>query len=640
MSGKLGDCDDPSNDLSDESPRGILLRLISRSQTAARSENRGTGQTVSDDESLDLLVAPSTHIQRAALRRSPIRRNSELSDQLRRLRLRGADLGNLDLHGADLSNLDLEAANLCGTDLSRANLNGARLHKASLRGARLSGATLHGADLSEALLDGAYLRLADLSKANLDGASLKRANLTEAYMHDASLCNSCLDHAELDGCNLDGACLDGASMHGASLLGTSLCSANLHGAHLEGVQFYGGRLIEASIVNVNFKGADLSGALLAGAKMIDVNLCGAKLLDADLSNANLCRVNLEDAELTDAELQGVRFDLETYQRSRWTPEFLETLHQRRAAIVGLERFPQSVHDLLIGAKEGLLLCFDVRLAPVERFLIDGVILNVLGRDTDCRIVEFREQGYTTLIRLYASQGSDLEAVAEVLYSKVWQQQQHCRSSEQALMRTSFLGDQALEHLSSLLHRMERMELRLGQHEQPAWRWDVRQDQVQVSQPMRLFYSYASEDEPLLQELERHLSVLRRQGLIQTWHRGLVLPGVAIAEQQLRQLKEAHIVLLLASAYFVSSDHLIDVQLPIALDRHAAGTARVFMLLTRPVDLTGSPLERLPYLPDDGKPVTTWSERDAAWANIATGIRRAVINLASTPSAKSLPPCRL
>lgn len=616
-----------------ESPRGRLLRLIRRTSPQV-DRNLPTGRTPSEEQSLASLLAPSTHIRQASFRRSPARRKPELADQLRLIPLRGADLSNLDLQGMDLSKLDLESANLCGANLSRASLSGARLHKASLRGARLSGATLHNADLSEARLEGADLHLTDLSRANLDGASLIKANMADAYMHDASLCGAKLDHAELDGSNLDGACLEGASLLGVSLIGASLCSANLHNVHMEGARLYGGRLNEVSLVSVDLTGADLSGAFLEGAKLIDVNLCRTKLIDADFTNANLVRVNFGDADISDAELQGVRFDLETYQRSRWTPTFLETLRQRGASVVGLERFPQSVHDLLIGTREGLLLCFDMRLAPIERFLIDGVILNVLGRDTDCRIVEFREQGNTMFIRLHSSRRADLEAVAEVLFSQVWQR--HNRCGEQSLMRANFLGEKALEHLSVLLHRMERMELRLDQHEQPACRWNLRQDQIQVSQPMRLFYSYASEDEFLLQELERHLSVLKRQGVIQTWHGGLVQAGGALAEQQLSQLREAHIVLLLVSAYFVSSDHLIDVQLPLALDRHTSGAARVFRLLTRPVDVTGSPLEKLPYLPDDGKPVTTWSERDAAWTNVAAGIRQAVINLASTPSAKSLP----
>ncbi len=36
-------------------------------------------------------------------------------------------------------------------------------------------------------------------------------------------------------------------------------------------------------------------------------------------------------------------------------------------------------------------------------------------------------------------------------------------------------------------------------------------------PIRIFYSYAHEDEPLRKELEKHLSSLKRQELITDWH---------------------------------------------------------------------------------------------------------------------------
>jgi hypothetical protein len=35
--------------------------------------------------------------------------------------------------------------------------------------------------------------------------------------------------------------------------------------------------------------------------------------------------------------------------------------------------------------------------------------------------------------------------------------------------------------------------------------------------VRVFYSYAHEDEALRDELEKHLSLMQRQGIIQAWH---------------------------------------------------------------------------------------------------------------------------
>ena len=36
-------------------------------------------------------------------------------------------------------------------------------------------------------------------------------------------------------------------------------------------------------------------------------------------------------------------------------------------------------------------------------------------------------------------------------------------------------------------------------------------------PMKVFYSYAHEDESLRDELAKHLAILKRHGLISAWH---------------------------------------------------------------------------------------------------------------------------
>ncbi len=58
----------------------------------------------------------------------------------------------------------------------------------------------------------------------------------------------------------------------------------------------------------------------------------------------------------------------------------------------------------------------------------------------------------------------------------------------------------------------------------------------------------------------------------------------------------------------------------ALQRHDAKSAHVIPILLRSVDLNHAPFEKLEALPSDGKPVTAWSDQDAALTDIAQGIR--------------------
>ncbi|MGB5733530.1 MAG: hypothetical protein WBM40_03695 [Thiohalocapsa sp.] len=47
---------------------------------------------------------------------------------------------------------------------------------------------------------------------------------------------------------------------------------------------------------------------------------------------------------------------------------------------------------------------------------------------------------------------------------------------------------------------------------------------------KVFFSYAHEDEELRDKLETHLALLKRQGVIATWHDRRIGPGDAFADE--------------------------------------------------------------------------------------------------------------
>lgn len=147
-------------------------------------------------------------------------------------------------------------------------------------------------------------------------------------------------------------------------------------------------------------------------------------------------------------------------------------------------------------------------------------------------------------------------------------------------------------------------------------------------PISLFYSYSHNDEALRDELETHLSLLRRQGVIRNWHDREMTAGTEWEGQIDRNLDAADVILLLISADFLASDYCYDKEMKRALERHAAGTARVIPVILRPCDWHSAPFWKLQALPKDGKPVTTWGNRDEAFTDIARGIRHAVTSLAA------------
>lgn len=142
-------------------------------------------------------------------------------------------------------------------------------------------------------------------------------------------------------------------------------------------------------------------------------------------------------------------------------------------------------------------------------------------------------------------------------------------------------------------------------------------------PLEVFYSYADADELLRRDLDKHLSLLSREGLITTWHKRQIMAGTDWAEACDRHLNTASIILLLISANFLESDYCYGKEMQQAMQRHELHEARVIPILLRPVDWHSAPFGRLKVLPSNGLPISQWRNRDEAFVDITKGIRAAL-----------------
>jgi tetratricopeptide (TPR) repeat protein len=149
-------------------------------------------------------------------------------------------------------------------------------------------------------------------------------------------------------------------------------------------------------------------------------------------------------------------------------------------------------------------------------------------------------------------------------------------------------------------------------------------------PLKVFYSYAHEDNKLRGLLEKHLNLLKRQNLIEDWHDRNINAGKEWAREIDTNLATADIFLLLISPDFVYSDYCYSIEMKRALQRHENGTARVIPVILRPGDYDEAPFSKLQALPTNAVPVTDrkWRNRDEAFLDIAQGIRATVKELLS------------
>jgi hypothetical protein len=142
-------------------------------------------------------------------------------------------------------------------------------------------------------------------------------------------------------------------------------------------------------------------------------------------------------------------------------------------------------------------------------------------------------------------------------------------------------------------------------------------------PVRIFYSYARPDEAFRDELEKHLATLLRSGVIEEWHDRRIGAGQEWAAQIDEHLERADLVLLLISPDFLSSDYCYEVEMKRALERHALGEATVVPVILRPSDWTGAPFQKLLPVPEDGRPISRWEDRDEAWLDVVRRLRRLI-----------------
>lgn len=153
---------------------------------------------------------------------------------------------------------------------------------------------------------------------------------------------------------------------------------------------------------------------------------------------------------------------------------------------------------------------------------------------------------------------------------------------------------------------------------------------------KLFFSYSHKDEDLRDELEVHLSSLKRQGTLEIWHDRRIGAGNDFSDSIDANLKTADIILLLVSPYFIASDYCIDKEMVHAINKPERNEARVIPVILHPCDWQDLPFGKLLAVPNDGKPISKFPNKHDGFLEITLAIKDVAKSLNTTKEPTASP----
>ena len=92
------------------------------------------------------------------------------------------------------------------------------------------------------------------------------------------------------------------------------------------------------------------------------------------------------------------------------------------------------------------------------------------------------------------------------------------------------------------------------------------DEVQKKRKVKVFFSYAHADETYKNELNKHLSPLKRSEKIEAWNDEELLPGSSFDDEIKQKLEQSDIIILLISSDFINSDYCYEIEMQNAMTR--------------------------------------------------------------------------
>ena len=152
-------------------------------------------------------------------------------------------------------------------------------------------------------------------------------------------------------------------------------------------------------------------------------------------------------------------------------------------------------------------------------------------------------------------------------------------------------------------------------------------------PISLFYSYSHKDSSFRERIEKTLKLLEENAGLKQWSDRSIRPGEHISDAIKQNLEKSDILVFLISSDFLASEACKEEWIYAGqLARHG-NKVRIPIILKECAWQDYDDMSSVLALPEDGKPVTRFSDKDAAWLQIYEGIKDVIESLRNCFSVK-------
>lgn len=147
---------------------------------------------------------------------------------------------------------------------------------------------------------------------------------------------------------------------------------------------------------------------------------------------------------------------------------------------------------------------------------------------------------------------------------------------------------------------------------------------EMNNKLKIFISYSHHDEkPFIEEFKKHLAPLKDKGLVEEWYDRKILPGEDYQSKVDYNLEDADIICLFISANFLDSPNCRKEKKKAIELQNKKGTQVIPIILSSCGWKDDEDISKLLALPTDGKPISTFQNRDEAWLDVYEGLKKVI-----------------